>query len=263
MKYIAAIFFLCYSYISKGQITLQPKQQDFEYKGVVYKREKAVDFTLHTNGFSLAYNNGKIGAFQNTSYTHFEIGYLRDPREKSQNKNLSFNINELSSSFKYGKQNYAIMLRAAKGRKKFLSEKAKRKGIAIGYNYQYGATVGLLIPYYLEIIKSVADPEVFTYLEAQRYEDNPEEFLDYDNIFGSAGFFKGLGETAIYPGLHGKLGLLFSFGLFDKTIKSVEVGIMGDLFLKKIPIMVETDVNKNRPYFFNFYLTFQFGKRKF
>ena len=63
------------------------------------------------------------------------------------------------------------------------------------------------------------------------------------------------------PGIQGKLGLFFSLGAFDKYVKAVETGIMFDIYSKKLPIMVETDEISNKPYFFNFYVNFLFGKR--
>ena len=42
------------------------------------------------------------------------------------------------------------MLRVGMGAKRYFSEKAKRKGIAIGINYQAGVSLGLLKPYYLD-----------------------------------------------------------------------------------------------------------------
>jgi hypothetical protein len=261
-KHFTLLFLITFSTLV-GQITFQPKQIDYEFKGIIYNKETAFDFTLHNNGASIGMNFGKIGPYQSTKYYHYEIGFLKDPREKNQNKNLALSLNEVSSSFKYGKQNNAIFLRGGIGVKKFLSDKAKRKGIAIGYNYEIGPSLAVLIPYYLDLIYvETENGQINYFLKSEKYtEENAEKFLDYDAIYGSSGYFSGLSSTKIYPGIQAKLGLLFSFGLYDKTIKSLEIGIMGDAFIQKIPIMVQTDLIKNKPYFLNFYLTFQFGKR--
>ncbi|MBK9151182.1 MAG: hypothetical protein IPM26_09335 [Saprospiraceae bacterium] len=63
------------------------------------------------------------------------------------------------------------------------------------------------------------------------------------------------------PGIQGKLGLFFSVGAFDEFAKSIELGIMGELFMRKVPIMVETQAISNKPYFVNFYATIELGKR--
>ncbi|MEZ5048311.1 MAG: hypothetical protein R2766_01540 [Saprospiraceae bacterium] len=265
VKHILTLMFLFILFTDvNGQITLQPKQQNFEYKGIIYRKEVYMDFCLSTNGASLGLNFSKIGAFQSTKYYHYEIATLSDPREKSQNKNLAVSYNDISSSFKFGKQNHVIMLRAGVGKKKFLSDKAKRKGIAIGYDMEIGPTLAVLIPYYLDLIYTETQGGVTNLtIKTEKYNsDNADTFLDYDRIYGGTGYFTGFGEASVQPGIQGKLGLLFSLGQYDKTIKALEVGLMADVFFKKIPIMVETDNVKNKPYFLNFYLTFQFGKRK-
>ena len=78
--------------------------------------------------------------------------------------------------------------------------------------------------------------------------------------FGASGN-KGWSDLSIVPGIQGKLGLFFSLGAFEEYAKSIEVGIMGDLFIRKIPIMVETETISAKPYFFNFYINIEFGKR--
>jgi hypothetical protein len=70
------------------------------------------------------------------------------------------------------------------------------------------------------------------------------------------------GETSVwFPAFKGKLGLFFSLGAFEEYAKSLEVGIMGDIYTRKIPIMVETEAISSKPYFINFYVTVEFGKR--
>ena len=63
------------------------------------------------------------------------------------------------------------------------------------------------------------------------------------------------------PGIQAKGGLLFSLGAYDKMVKAVEVGAMVDFYIKKVPIMVESESVSNKPYFFNLYLSLQLGTR--
>ena len=129
-----------------GQNTFQPKAINQEYKGIIYRHEKSVDIRLHTNGFALAYNTGKIDAFNKTSYYHFEVGYVRDFRERRQTLITLSSFQTNSSTYIYGKQNNIINIRAGKGWKRYLSEKARRKGIAMGYSYEVGTSLALLKP---------------------------------------------------------------------------------------------------------------------
>ena len=257
------MLFLSFSAQVIGQKTFQPKSNQIDWKGIIYRKEIAYEARIHNNGALIGVNIGKIKTYYKTNYYHLSIGYLKDPREKKQNRNLSFNFPNRSRSFAFGKQNSVINLRAGVGSKVFLSEKAKRKGIAIGYDYNIGPSLALLKPYQLELIYELDgggtnDREI----RAESYsEENAEKFLNFNDIFGGAGYWNNFGELSIAPGIQGKLGLFFSMGAFDKTIKSLEVGIMGDIYIRKLPIMVATEEISNKPYFFNFYVKFLFGKR--
>lgn len=251
--------------ILAGQNTFQPKQPGNEWKGIVYRKEVAFEFRLHTNGpLLLGVNIGEIKSYYRTDYYHMSLGFMKDPRERNQNKNRA-NGFESSSSFALGKQNSVIVLRAGIGRKQFISEKAKRKGIAIGYDYEIGPSIAFLKPYYLQLIYSDNTDPPRSVLRTEKYsEENADRFLDANGntVFGGTSYFTGFGEMAIVPGIQGKLGLFFSLGAFDQKIKTVETGVMFDIYIRKLPIMVETDLVSNRPYFINFYVNLLLGSRK-
>lgn len=248
---------------TSAQKSFQPKQVDNEWKGIIYRYEHTGKGTLHTNGFSLAYNSGKIRTYYKTTYYHLEIGYLKDSREISQNRNIPISFNRVSQSFKFGKQNYFYALRGGKGAKVLLTDKAKRQGVSIGYNYEAGASIGVLRPYYLELVYNYEENgRFYNELRTEKFSpENADKFLDFNSIFSGAEGSKGWAELSFIPGIQGKLGLFFSIGSMDQYVKNIEVGIMGDLFIKKIPIMVETSTISAKPYFFNFYLTLEIGKR--
>ena len=93
---------------------------------------------------------------------------------------------------------------------------------------------------------------------------NLKESLNINNIYGSSGFSKGLGELKVKPGAHAKAAVHFDWGAFDEFVKALEAGIMIDFYFDNIPIMVESaEVQnvENRPLFINLYLNLQFGKR--
>ncbi len=260
-KILLPILLLCLALPAEGQQILQPKQVEENLKGIIYKREKTYDIRWHENGFAFAYNTGKIVSYDRTNYYMFELGYTKDHRERRINRNLSFGLFNSSRSFSFGKINSLINLRAGVGKKVFKSEKAKRKGIAVGYNIEAGPSLAILKPYYLELIYVVDAGASEVELRTEKFtEDNAEKFLSND-VYGSSGFFRGLTEIGFTPGIQGKAGLLFSLGAFDKYAKALEVGIQGDLFIKKIDILTESENIKNRPYFLKFYLKFEFGIR--
>lgn len=260
----ALCLFLCfYSLVSSTAAQRQLMSADDELKGVIYRNEFSVDGRLHTNGFALAANFGSIRTYYKTNFYHVELGWLRDPRESSQNRNLISQQFDISSSFKFGKQNEVFVLRGGKGVKRYVSEKAKRKGVAIGYNYEAGPALAIVKPYYLDLIyQIVEDGRTDIEIRPERYsEENAEKFLTFGDIYGSSGFRKGVADLGIIPGIQGKLGLFFSLGASDEYIKSIETGLMADFFIRKVPIMVETEQVRNKPYFINLYVNLQFGKR--
>ncbi len=251
-------------FILSGQSTFQPKQVDLNLRGVIYKQETGVDFRLHTNGFALALNLGKIQTYDKVNYLHFEIGYMKDPREKKQNKNLSIGPYGQSNSFAFGKVNHIFILRGGWGKKKFLSEKAKRKGLAVGYNYEFGPALAITKPYYLELqYKQDIDGKIVTEIRNEPFSDaNRDKFLNHDDIYGGGGFFNGFGKLGFTPGIQAKGSIFFALGAYDKYIKTVEAGIMVDVFPKNIPIMAETEAVSNKPYFVNLYVSLQLGTRR-
>jgi hypothetical protein len=120
--------------------------------------------------------------------------------------------------------------------------------------------LGLLKPYYLNIKKvSEGNPNQFTTSREKYSEENHDRFLDENNIRGYAGFFKGLTEAKIVPGVQAKGAVHFSWGNDDEYLKALEMGLMVDVFFKKMPIMITED---NTPLFVNLFVNLQLGKRK-
>jgi hypothetical protein len=236
---------------------------ELDLRGVIYRSERSVDFRLHTNGMALALNIGKIQTYDQTNYLHFEIGFLKDPREKKQNKNLSIGPFGQSNSFAFGKINHVFVLRGGWGYRRFLSEKAKRKGLAIGYNYEFGPSLAIQKPYYLELqYKQDIDGRIVTEIRNERFTgENADKFLNYDEVYGGGGFFKGFNELSFTPGIQGKGSIFFALGAYDKYIKTIEAGIMVDIYPKKIAILAETENVSNKPYFVNLYVSLQLGSR--
>ncbi|NND05738.1 MAG: hypothetical protein HKN87_05105 [Saprospiraceae bacterium] len=238
-----------------GQYKILPKPIGDE--SLVFEQEKIFELRFHSNGMSIGYSVADIETWYRTRYYYFDAGSLRNPKEYSQNfRNFGGISGETSRSFVFGKQNRLYALRAGIGKKRLFSEKARKKSVVVGVSYEYGFTMGLLKPYYLNLRPpgdGTGNPEPEKYTE-----DNADRFLDETLIFGGAEFKEGLDEIKIRPGLHGKLGANFSWGNNDRLIKALEVGLMLDVFLNKVPIMI---IEENKPYFLNVYITLQIGKR--
>lgn len=260
MKYSLSIILCLMAAQLTAQRVISPKLVEVDWKGIVYKKEWSVDFRLHENGAAIAYNTGKIKSYNRTNYYHIELGFTKDPREKSQSKISS---RGRSGSFTYGKVNNLINLRLGAGVKRYLSEKQKRKGIAVGYTYELGPSIALLKPYYLDLIYVTEQGGMLTpFTLSQKYtEETADRFLNINSIDTKSGFFKGIDEISVRAGIQGKLGAHLSWGAFDKAVKAFETGVMFDLFASKIPILVETEEISNKPYFVRLYLNLQLGSR--
>ncbi len=264
IRFLLFISFIIIGESLHSQRIIQPKLVDLDLKGVVYKKEWSLDFKIMENGLAIGYNSGDVQSYHRTKYYNFELGISRDPRERRQNKNYSFSPLTSSRSFIYGKINHFINVRAGLGFKKYLSEKAKRKGLAVGYSYSFGPSIGILKPYYLVLIyrSTEIDKENEEYRHESYNENNADKFLTLLDIFGSSSALRGFKHIKVVPGIQGKFATHFALGAFDKYVKSVEAGIMVDLYIKKIDIMLESEEIRNKPYFIRLFASAQFGMRK-
>lgn len=245
-------------------VTFQPKQFSNESKGLVFNKELSFDLRLHTHGWAVAANFGRIKSYYKTKYYHIEIGELKHPKEFRHSFDYPSQFSgRTSKSFVFGKQNNLYAIRAGIGYKRYYSEKAKRKGVAVGISYEAGPTIGLQKPYYLDFWRQRDGGSNDIYIVSEKYDgNNYDSFTDINRIYGASGFSKGFREIRPIPGIHGKMSVHFDWGAFDEFVKAFEAGIMVDAFFKKVPIMVDEEgFSENRPFFINLYLTLQLGKR--
>ncbi|HHS95851.1 MAG TPA: hypothetical protein ENJ45_04610 [Phaeodactylibacter sp.] len=264
------IAFIAFAQISFAQSTLIFNRASAE-KGLVYDKETTFDFTLHTTGFGIAagFNLGKIRTYYKTTYYHFQVGELRHHKEVRQSAETGNPITGRSArGYFFGKRNNLYVLRAGKGVKRYLSEKAKEKGLAIGFSYEGGFSLGLLKPYYLELFYPQDGGTTAVDIRSEKYsEENASLFLNTNgfSIYGASGFTKGLKEMRPIPGIHFKAGAHFDWGSSDEMVKALEAGFMVDVFYKKIPLIIEHDAisnAENKAFFVNLYVTLQLGKRR-
>lgn len=244
-----------------SQRIITPKLVELDWKGILYKKEWAVDFRLHENGAAIAYNSGKIKSYNRTNYYQIELGFTKDPRERNQSK---ISTRGRSGSFSYGKINSLINIRIGAGVKKYLSEKEKRRGVAVGYTYEVGPSIALLKPYFLDLIYTEeTNTGLIAYTISEKYtEENAERFLNLNTIDDKSSFFKGFDQMALRAGLQGKIGAHLAWGAFDKHVKALETGIMFDIYPSKIPILIETEEISNNRYFLRLYLNIHLGGRR-
>lgn len=258
MKGIIFIAFLVISLGLHAQTTFQPRKSSNEGKGFVYDSEVASDFRLQTNGWSVGINWGDLRTYYLTRFYYVDFGERKHLRE------LLFNPGIGQSSYIYGKQNNLFVLRGGIGEKRYLTEKAAKKGVAVGVSYRVGPSLGLLKPYYLDV--DVLEGQGGNNTRPIRYsEETANLFLNESQIINNSGFMTGWGEVSPRIGGQAMGALHISWGAFDEHVRAVEAGLMVDFFFGDVPILVETansPATQNTPIFLNAFVNLQFGKRK-
>ncbi len=235
--------------------------------GVVFNEEISADFVWHTNGYAFNLNFAKIKNYSLANYYFIGLGQLKHPKEFRQNFEFApATTGRLTKAFVFGKDNTLFALRGGMGQKRYFSEKEKQKGAAIGLNYSGGVTLGLLKPYYLDLMYFKENTYGEVIIKSEVYnETNADLFLSTDRVYGASSFLKGIGQTEVVPGINAQVGIHMAWGAFEDFIKALEVGIMMDYFFGSVPIMVEDpriDYPENKNYFINLYVNLELGKRK-
>jgi hypothetical protein len=235
-------------------------------KGIIYNREFSVDATLHTGGMGIGVNFGKLKSYFRTRYYNISISEIRHPKEFRQSFDFRTpSVNRIARSFIFGKQNNLYTLRGGIGEKRYFSEKALNKGLAVGISYSGGPSLGLLKPYYLDLIRFQEPDFTRFFIQSESFsEENADLFLDINSIYGATGLQRGLSQLSIQPGAHAKIAVHLDWGAYDEFVKSVEAGVALDVFLREMPIMIDSPRvpnAENKMLFINLYINLQLGKR--
>lgn len=239
----------------EGQAQIAPK----ETVGFIYNRETTYNLRVATNrSFGFGMEWGRLRTYNKTKTLSLGISEMKHPKEQKQNAAPS--VRRSSRPFVYGKRNSLFVLRSGWGAKRYFSEKAKQKGVAVGISYSMGPTLGLLKPYYLTL--NLEGPSVGNGrpTSVKYSEKNHDDFLNNSKILGAAPFTQGLKEMTVLPGGTASIAYHMDWGAFDEVVKALEIGLTIDVFAKKAPIFVGDD--RNQQVFFNFFVNLQFGKRK-
>ncbi len=244
------------AFVLEGNAQIAPKEE----VGFLYNRETTFNLRLATNrSFGFGMEWGRLRTYNKTKTLSLGISEMKHPKEQKQNAAPS--VRRSSRPFVYGKKNSLFVLRSGWGQKRYFSEKAKQKGVAVGMSYSIGPTLGLLKPYYLALnLKGDPSTGIGRTTIVKYSEQNRESFLDNTLILGAAPFTKGFSEISALPGGTASIAYHMDWGAFDEMVKALEIGLTVDVFARKAPIFVD-DV-QNQQVFFNFFLNLQFGKRK-
>jgi hypothetical protein len=225
-------------------------------KGIIYNRESAINLKMATNrGYIVGWETGRLRTYYRTTYYHLSLGELHSPREVRQSAPPQTRYR----SYVFGKQNNVLMLRGGWGAKRYYSEKAKVKGVAVGISYSFGPSLGLVKPYYLALARTSDVPGSFVIRQEKYSESNADVFLNNSRILGAAPFTRGFSELSLLPGANASIAFHMDWGAFDEVVKAFEIGAMLDVFPRPAPILVS---DSNSPLYLNFFINLQLGKRR-
>jgi len=225
-------------------------------KSIGYEHEFSMGGKLSTTGWSIFGDYTKDINLDKKRVYYFELGFINDPKEAKRVNEFTIGP-ESPKPFIYGKQNSFFNLKAALGQKLMIGEKAEKSGFQVSFNYAGGVSAGFIKPYYLEIFNTTGETSDLT--RAIKYTPETESlFLDATSIYGASGFSIGFNEIKFAPGIFAKSGFNFDWATYDDFVKSMEVGLGTEVYLKEIPILISEN---NKPYFVYLYLSLQFGKK--
>jgi hypothetical protein len=227
--------------------------------GIVYNQERTFNIQAATNrNLSIGLGFGKLRTYDKTKTWNISLGELKHPKEQRQSADPR--ASRAFRPFVYGKQNSLFVLRSGWGGKRYFSEKAKQKGVAIGASYSIGPSLGMLKPYYLALAHEGGFNTSYRVIHQKYTPGNAAIFLDNTRILGASPFSRGIKETSFLPGGNAAVALHMDWGAYDEMVKALEIGFFVDFFLKKASIFVSDEQNKN--VFMGFFVNVQFGKRR-
>lgn len=211
---------------------------------------------IHTRGFQLTAGYSIIRPSRRTQTFFLDVGEIKHPKENRQTYDAVSIARSTPKAFIYGKQNNLYFTRLGYGEKFYLSARNTRL-VSLGFTYSAGFSLGLIRPYYLNLI--YRDNGGRPAIVAERFnESNITKFLNPQEVDGPSGAAYGWDELTAVPGGFIKAGLLIDWGAYDAVVKDLEVGIAADFYFQTIPIMI---FEENASIFVNLYVTARLGHR--
>lgn len=257
-KIFSFLIIISISFHAFAQDTRQNRQQEKrqhinniikqEEEGVItYKKSFAFGIKLISDGYGAFFELGRASSVKKALLYQLEFSERKSVKEQRQSSYFANSV-----SYIYGKENFVYPIKLGVQQQILLGNKLNKNGVAVTGNYGGGLSMALLRPYYVQ----VQDGNGLNYV---KYDSQDSlQFLG-GKIYGGPGFSKGWSELTVDPGLYAKAAVRFDYGAFNEIISAIEVGVTGEYYSKKIPIMV---YNPEKQFFFSGYVTIMFGKRK-
>lgn len=234
---------------------------------IVFRNEFAVGGIVHSNGWGLSLHFVKINNISKKTVREISVYDIRHPKEYRL-PGLSLTGQSSANSYIYGKRNNLFAINASIGTVRTIAEKARRSGVEVDFYYAGGVSLGILKPYYLDIITDIVDQTPI--VEQVRYTEETADLFTNGIIVGSSGFGYGWDKVKFHPGIHAKVALQFDWANYNEFVKAIEAGIMLNVFAPSINDMLKGNfsgiyllANEDEAYCFaNLYIRLKLGKRK-
>ena len=217
---------------------------------LVYHKQSIFGFQLRNYGYGGFYEMGRMKTNRKTNIYRLDITEIKHPKEEKQNGGG----NIFGNPYIYGKINNFYQVSLGFGQQYILGQKGNKNGVAVSAVYSGGLVLGLLRPYYVE----VNDPNGGDNLLIKYSQKDSALFLG-PGIVGGGGLGKGWGELKIKPGGFVKTALRFDYGRFNEVVSGIEIGLSGEFYSSKIPILFN---QKENQFFLQAYIAVLFGRRK-
>ena len=218
---------------------------------LIFNKHNIFGIRLATDGYGINFEKGKFKTPARTMLFQFELNEKKSPKEhKISSGDGNFNY---SSVVPYKLNNFYIF-KLAVGEQRLIGGKGNKNGVAVTALYTGGISIGMLKPYYVDVVKHNNTQESSRMTYDQIYNDTTV----YE-VQGASGFTVGWGHLSIKPGLNAKGAMRFDYGRLNQTVTAIEVGLTGEYYFSKIPQVMMVP---EKSFFFNAYVQIMFGSRK-
>lgn len=239
----------------KEKINQMIKQE--EEGALIYQKQGAFGIKLNTDGYGMFYEHGRYKTISKTNLWWMELGERKNQKEDK--ITVTDQGYAAGNPFVFGKINNFYYFKLGYGQQRLIGGKGNKNGVAVSAIYGGGLSLGMMKPYYLNII----DPASANQTKDIKYGGASDSiFLSktyYNYILGASSFGKGFNEIKFVPGVQLRTALRFDYGRYNEVLSAIEVGVNVEYYTDKMQIMALSDPHHA---FFNAYLALVFGKRK-
>jgi len=171
---------------------------------------------------------------------------VKDARETK----IESQFQDRGSRYVFGKLSRLMVLSPYAGLTKDIVPRRQGSFISLKGSFQIGPALGLVRPYYLDILVPSPIYQQLGTPEPQPY--NPDSHAYVDIVGVSSIFNSGFGKVNLRPGLSMRATAMVDFAQKETYFNGIELGANLDYFFSDVPIMAEVENHR-------FFLTISIG----